>query len=162
MSKRSNKSDEQEATTGIRVIPPLIYLVGIIVGLVLEYLWKSYKLSVVFRVSVSLMLLIVSVVLIGLTLKQFKSSKTPFDVRKSASSLITDGPFQFSRNPGYIALTLLYMAFGILLSNMWVLVLVVPILLIVDIHIIRKEEANLLAVFGDHYIEYQSKVRRWF
>jgi len=149
------------ASTGIRIIPPLVYLVGCVCGLILEYLSPSIDLLLSWRLSFALPILFCSILVIVLTLKEFQSVATPFDVRKTASSLITGGPFRFSRNPGYVALTLLYLAFAVVAGSIWVLLFVIPILLVIDLRVVRKEEANLLLTFGDEYREYQSTVRRW-
>lgn len=154
-------NNDEVVPTVIRVIPPLVYLAGFVVGLLLEYLWSAIDLPQVWRLILSLPLLLGSIALIIFTLKEFETKATPFDVRKTATSLIIGGPFQFTRNPGYLALTLLYVSISVLISSIWVLVLTVPILFIIDLYVIQKEEANLLDSFGEKYSDYQSKVRRW-
>ena len=52
---------------------------------------------------------------------------------KLPSVLITDGPYRFSRNPSYASLTLLYLGIGILLNNGWILILVAPVFLVMDL-----------------------------
>jgi hypothetical protein len=77
------------------------------------------------------------------------------------SRLITDGPYRFSRNPGYVSLTMLYLGLGILLDNGWVLILVVPVLVVMDRWVIRREDRHLEARFGDDFRRYRARVRRW-
>ncbi|MCH7490605.1 MAG: hypothetical protein IID05_07905 [Gemmatimonadetes bacterium] len=62
-----------------------------------------------------------------------------FDFRK-ASVLITDGPYRFSRNPSYVSLTLLYLGVGIIPNSCWIWFLVVPVLLVMGLWVVRKEE----------------------
>ena len=157
----STPSNDKNSSTGIRVIPPLVYMAGLLIGLIMEYLWPTIDLTLGWRLGISAPVLLASVVLIILTLKYFKSASTPFDVRKTASSLIIDGPFRFSRNPGYVALTMLYLTLGVFLSSLWALLMALPILFVVDKFVVRKEEISLLSSFGDPYRDYQSKVRRW-
>ena len=57
---------------------------------------------------------IVSVLIMAPVLVRFRQSATPFDVRKAASTLITDGPYRFSRNPTYLSLTMLYLGIGLI------------------------------------------------
>ncbi len=149
------------ASTGIRIIPPLVYLAGFACGAILEYLLPTTDLLLSWRLGLALPILLCSILVIVLTLKEFKSVATPFDVRKTASTLITGGPFRFSRNPGYLALTLLYLAIAVATGSIWVLLFIIPILLVIDLQVVRKEEANLFLTFGDEYREYQSNVRRW-
>lgn len=145
----------------IRLIPPLVFGLAVLLGLSLEWLFPIVGLAWKWRIGFSVPLLIGSVWLIIWTLLQFRKADTPFDVRKEATSLITSGPFRFTRNPGYVALTLLYLSIGIMLSNLWILALLIPTLAIVDIAIVRREEINLLATFETHYQNYQHQVRRW-
>ena len=84
----------------------------------------------------------------------------PFDVRKAATTLVTDGPYRFTRNPGYLALTLIYLGLGFLFSSGWA-VLLVPTLLIMNVAVVRKEEQHLQARFGEEYLHYRATVRRW-
>jgi len=100
--------------------------------------------------------------LIAPTVMRFRKADTPFfDFRKPATTLITDGPYRYSRNPGYLALTLLYLGLGVLISSAWVCVLVVPTLLIMNVAVVRKEEQHLESQFGEEYLRYKTAVRRW-
>ena len=104
---------------------------------------------------------IVSVLIMPPVLRRFRRAATPFDVRKAASTLITDGPYRFSRNPAYQSLKLLYVGIGLFLNNGWVLILVVPVLLVMDLWVVRREEEHLEAKFGNEYRNYKAEVRRW-
>jgi len=103
----------------------------------------------------------VSGLLITAVLRRFRRAGTTFDVRKAASVLITDGPYRFSRNPSYVSLTLLYLGVGLILNNGWIWLLVVPVLLIMDVWVVRKEERHLETKFGGDYVRYKAAVRRW-
>ena len=96
-----------------------------------------------------------------LVLRRFRRAGTTFDVRKSASALITEGPYRFSRNPSYVSLTLLYLGIGILLNNGWILILVAPVFLVMDLWVVRREERHLEATFGEEFLRYKATVRRW-
>ncbi len=92
---------------------------------------------------------------------RFKRAETPFDVRKPATTLVTDGPYRYTRNPGYLALTLLYLGVGFLLGSVYVVVLVTPAILVMNVAVVRKEEEHLEARFGEEYLHYKASVRRW-
>jgi len=155
-------SDQQSmVTTGIKIIPPVLYALALAAGLVVEEFWEFRSFPWSWRIGLAFVLLAPSVALIALTLSQFSVSETPFDVRKTATTLITDGPYRYTRNPGYVALTLLYLALGSLFGSVWVWLLAVPLLIAIDHLIVQKEEASLELAFGDEYRLYRSKVRRW-
>jgi len=148
-------------STGLKLPPPVIYLTALFLGLVLNYFFPITLLPDVWRYSVGLTLMLTSGSIVPFVVTRYKKLNTPFDVRKPASTLITDGPNRYSRNPGYLALTLLYLGVGFILNNIWILSLVIPVVLIMDLWIIRSEERHLEAVFGEQYLRYKSAVRRW-
>jgi protein-S-isoprenylcysteine O-methyltransferase Ste14 len=77
------------------------------------------------------------------------------------TALVAAGPFRFSRNPLYVALTLVYVALALLTNALWVLVLIVPVLFVTHYGVVRREERYLEAKFGDAYRAYRSRVRRY-
>jgi protein-S-isoprenylcysteine O-methyltransferase Ste14 len=146
---------------GLRLPPPVLYLVGLAVGIAVDYSWPLPLLAGLTRYVVASAIVIVSVLIMPPVLVRFRRAGTPFDVRKAASTLITDGPYRFSRNPAYLSLTLVYLGVGFFLNNGWVLILVIPVLLVMDLWVVRREESHLEAKFGDEYRKYKSEVRRW-
>ncbi|MEO6145675.1 MAG: isoprenylcysteine carboxylmethyltransferase family protein [Sulfuriferula sp.] len=80
---------------------------------------------------------------------------------KPSEALTTSGPFRFSRNPAYVAMTGLYMALCFIGNAGWPLILLGPLLLIMYWGVIRKEENYLSEKFGQSYLVYKSEVRRW-
>ena len=146
---------------GIRLPPPVIYLAALLTGIVLNSLWAMSPLPGSWRYIVGSLLIVVNVLIMPPVLRRFRRAGTSFDVRKAASVLITDGPYRFSRNPSYVSLTLLYLGVGIILNNGWILLLVVPVLLVMDLWVVRKEERHLETKFGEDYLRYKAAVRRW-
>jgi len=91
-------------------------------------------------------------------LKQKGTSVKPFE---PTSVLIVDGPFRFSRNPMYLGMVLILAGIALALGTLspW---LVVPVFMWqIMRRFIVAEEAKLAAAFGNRYIEYRRKVRRW-
>jgi len=81
---------------------------------------------------------------------------------RPSTALVTGGPFRFSRNPLYVAVTALYLACAWMTRVEWALVLVIPLALIVHYGIVRREERYLEQKFGDDYRAYCTQTRRWF
>jgi len=113
------------------------------------------------QTSLAMVLVGISIIVVAWSLMHFRKSKTTLDVRKPASTLITDGVFRYSRNPIYVSLTLLYLGIGLLTNNLWIIVLVVPCIIVMNRSVIVKEERFLDAKFGAAYQQYQASVRRW-
>ena len=78
---------------------------------------------------------------------------------KRQSSLITNGPFQYSRNPIYIAIFLFGFGYFISLRSYLVFTMIIP--LVYFNSAVYKEERFLEQYFGKEYRRYKKAVRRW-
>jgi protein-S-isoprenylcysteine O-methyltransferase Ste14 len=107
-------------------------------------------------------LLLASACLGAWGLLTFKRGGTSPDPHGVASALLTTGPFRVSRNPLYLALTLLQAAFGVLLDSAWMLGMTLMLALLLDRLVIAREEVRLRAQFGEDYLAYTRRVGRWF
>ena len=144
-----------------RVPPPVLYLAGLVSGVVLNGLWPISPVRTVWGYTIASVLVLLSIGIIVPVIRRYRGAKTPFDVRKTSTTLITDGANRFSRNPGYVALTMVYFGIAIFLNNAWVMLAGVPIFIAMDRWVVPKEERHLAKVHGEEYAEYRSSVRRW-
>lgn len=103
--------------------------------------------------------------LIGLiSLFQFFRFRTTIDPRtpSKASKLVTGGLYQYSRNPMYLALLLLLLAWGLYLGNAFNTLLAAGFVYYMNFFQILPEEEILARKFGNAYHKYCVMVRRWF
>ncbi|MGH0032290.1 MAG: methyltransferase family protein [Myxococcota bacterium] len=84
--------------------------------------------------------------------------KSPFS---PTTTLVTDGLYARSRNPAYVSLTVVYVGLALLLDNPWMLAFLLPVLVLMHYGVILREEHYLALKFGEEYVDYQAKVRRW-
>ena len=75
--------------------------------------------------------------------------------------IVREGPFAHTRNPIYLSFALFDLGVALLMNNLWIILVLVPLMLYVDRGIIRREERYLERQFGDEYLEYKRSVRRW-
>jgi protein-S-isoprenylcysteine O-methyltransferase Ste14 len=73
----------------------------------------------------------------------------------------TGGPYRFSRNPLYVALTLLYFALTLAGNTWWSLLVSVPLGCALHFGIVLREERYLEEKFGEQYRSYRRQVRRY-
>jgi len=85
---------------------------------------------------------------------------TPIDFNKPATAIITGGPFRFTRNPLYLSLLMLYAGIAILVNSLWLLPFLIGMLALFN-GIAKREEEYLEEAFGEDYIDYRKRVRRW-
>ncbi len=152
---------EASSGPGIRTPPTFIYVAALAIGFGLNYLWPVSPLSGSSRYVIGSVVILVSGLIISIVLRCFRRAGTTFDVRQPASVLITEGPYRFSRNPAYVSLTLLYLGIGIFLNYGWILILVAPVFLVMNLWVVRREERHLEAKFGEEFLRYKAAVRRW-
>jgi protein-S-isoprenylcysteine O-methyltransferase Ste14 len=91
----------------------------------------------------------------------FRQARTTIVPNRPASTLVTRGPFRFSRNPMYVALSLMYLGAAVLVNSVWPLLLLPLVIAVLQTTVIRLEERYLEATFGRAYEEYRGRVRRW-
>ena len=80
---------------------------------------------------------------------------------KPVSNLVQDGPFRYSRNPGYLSLAMIYAGIAILRNALWAILLLPFLLLVTQRELIEREERYLERTFGEEYLAYKRRVRRW-
>ena len=115
------------------------------------------------RTGVALLLFMAAGVFGFRALRAFRRAGTTIDPVRidRAASLVTGGVYRITRNPMYVALTLLLSAWATWLGGAWVWAGPVLLVLWLDRFQIRPEERAMTARFGDAYRSYQSQVRRW-
>ena len=80
---------------------------------------------------------------------------------QATSSVVCSGAYRVSRNPMYLGLLLLLVAWAIFLSSAWAMVGPLAFVFYMNRFQIAPEERVLSAMFGKDYSDYQSRVRRW-
>lgn len=95
------------------------------------------------------------------TVQMFRRAGTHVAPGQPATALVTAGPYRFTRNPIYIGFVLVFFGLSIVLTSVWILLLLAPVLLILQRGVVLREEAYLEEKFGDAYRAYAAKVPRW-
>ena len=142
--------------------PPKIYLSAMLIGLAIHLVVEE---SVLQFNSLSLVpgLFLFLISTFGArwsftTMKKVSTTASPY---KKSDKLIVSGPFQYSRNPIYLAMTTMYVGGALIIGSIWVLLMLVPLLILMHWGVIFREEEYLSLQFGDAYSAYKSNVRRW-
>lgn len=143
--------------------PPLLFLVCLIAGAVLQYIKPvpigpyAFGLGMV----VGLLLLLAATGIAAAALREMKQHGTTVEPGGEPTYLVTTGPFRFTRNPLYVSLLTIVVAIAVMMNTVWLLVAAVVLLLLLDRLVVRREEAVMNRRFPDAYAIYKSRVRRW-
>ncbi len=144
-----------------KVIPPVYGLASIGIMLALHNLIPiRLIITEAWRwLGVLLMALALTVVLV--VSQMFKRRGTTIRPGQKSSTLVTEGPFRFSRNPIYLGMVIFLAGLAIYLGSITPWVLVPVFGLTIQTVFIRMEEGMLEEEFGQAYREYRRRVRRW-
>ena len=148
---------------GVYIPPPLFYVLIFLIALFIQ---KKVPLKdSVFHLQITkiagISLFVISLFFLITSLRKFFQSKNTLILIKPASSLQTNGIYNISRNPMYVGLSIVYLGITCFIGNWWNIILFPLLLLILQEYIINREEKYLIRRFGQAYLDYKSKVRRW-
>lgn len=146
---------------GVRVPPPLIYATTFAIGWLLHLAAPRAILPRGEAYVAAGVLTTAWLLLTAWTMTCFRRHRTSVIPVKPTTALIIRGPFNFTRNPLYLGLVLLYAGAAFWLDALWPLMLVLPLIAVIQSCAIAREERYLQRVFGDEYRDYCRRVRRW-
>ncbi|SDF35745.1 methyltransferase family protein [Cellulophaga baltica] len=95
---------------------------------------------------------------------QFVRKQTTVDPTKpeTVSKLVINGLYRFTRNPMYLGLLLVLLAWGVYLGNAFNTLIAAGFVSYMNKFQIQPEEEALAKTFGSEYAAYLKDVRRWF
>jgi protein-S-isoprenylcysteine O-methyltransferase Ste14 len=152
--------DEQD-NPGIRVPPPPVYLLALLLGLLLNRRAHAPFLPRKVARVLGWPLVGGGMALAAWFVRTMRGANTTIRIDKPVSSLVQDGPFRYSRNPGYLSLTMLYSGIAVLRNALWAILFLPLVLYVIQREVIEREERYLERTFGEEYLDYKRRVRRW-
>jgi protein-S-isoprenylcysteine O-methyltransferase Ste14 len=146
---------------GVPIAPPLLFVLPILASIPLEWFFptsfaQGYVrwICATFLVAFGVALTVVGFV----TQRRAGTDPIPF---KPTTRIVSHGLYRFSRNPMYIGFAFCTLGLAILVDSEWML-LAVPIgLALTDLLVVVREERYLEKKFGEEYVAYKGRVRRW-
>jgi protein-S-isoprenylcysteine O-methyltransferase Ste14 len=147
----------------VRFPPPLVFLVLIALGVILQRTIRPVEVPLGFglRVVAGSLLAFWGVVMVSLARKWFTRTGQNPAPWKPSPELIVKGIYRYTRNPMYVGVTLFQFGLGIALGNAWVALLASAGLVFIHFFAVRPEEAYLAEKFGESYRSYRATVRRY-
>jgi protein-S-isoprenylcysteine O-methyltransferase Ste14 len=148
---------------GVIALPPFIFIGFLVAATVLEAVvplpvMGAHALA---RYLAGAVLAACGFVLIGMGTRRFVAAGTNIPPNLPTTALVVDGIYGRTRNPLYLGATLVYLGLSVAAGSLWAIVLVVPLLWVINVGVIAREERYLERKFGDAYRAYKGRVRRW-
>lgn len=147
---------------GVRIPPPFIYAVPLIVAWLLRGRWPlPFSTTTVGLPTLGRSLIILGVVCALPAFIAFLAVKTSFVPIRPSSHLVTTGIYRRTRNPMYLGFAIAYVGVAVLLWTWWSVLFLPFVIWAMNDYVIAREERYLDSRFGEAYREYRRKVRRW-
>lgn len=155
-----NLQDNQD-NPGVIAPPPLIFAGPLAIGLLLHRFFPKKFLPRWIGITLGGMGIISGIMLIRGGFREMLSVKTNVNPTLPSTTIVTEGPYRYTRNPLYLGLTLMYVGITFLANALWAILLLPVVLLVMVYGVIKREEQYLERKFGEQYLSYKARVRRW-
>ena len=156
-SQRSESSDH----AGVAFHPPLLLMLALLVGFgarwIIPFEWMPGALSVFIGPAVTAG----SFGLFLWAVYTMRAGDASIPTSQPTNAIVSRGPYRFSRNPIYVGMVLLQAGVGIWANSLWFLGLAAISAMLLSWGVISREEQYLERKFGEEYLAYKARVRRW-
>ncbi len=146
---------------GVAFHPPLLLLLAIIVGFFGRWILPLSVLPSALVRAAGPVFTVASFCLFSWAVYTLRSGGASIPTNKPTDVIVAQGPYRFSRNPIYLGMVLLQLGLGVWANSLWFLVLAMVSALLLTWGVISREERYLERRFGDGYLVYRARVRRW-
>lgn len=141
--------------------PPALYGGTLALGLLLSFMFPINFLPRPLAFTLGASLIICAGLIVVSAFRAMSLARTAVDPSQPTTAIVSDGAFGFTRNPIYLALTLLYVGIALLFNALWALLLLLPLMVVMQRGVVEREERYLERKFGEEYRRYKARVRRW-
>ena len=147
----------------LKVPPPLVALALALAMWALSRLTPIFGVDVALRIAVALAIALVGGAFSAAGITAFRRAQTTLNPMKpeTASSLVTSGVYRVTRNPMYVGLLFVLVGWAAFLCAPWALAGPVVFVAYITRFQIAPEERALMSAFGEEYVSYKARVRRW-
>jgi protein-S-isoprenylcysteine O-methyltransferase Ste14 len=162
MQKGSWEFQPSTGPSNVIASPTVIFAGVLVLGFGLDMIWPVAFLPEGWGLPLGLIVIFAAVNIKFFAVREMVRVKTNLNIRRPANDIAISGVYSVSRNPLYIGMILLNIAIGCIVNSSWIFLLSAVLAAILQKGVIEPEEAYLEQKFGDKYLRYKAKVRRWF
>ncbi len=148
-------------TAGVIAPPPIIFLIGISAGGLLNLWWPLPFVADGWRWVVTAGLVAAGLGLGFMALGALHHAQTSADPFEPSTALVMTGPYRYSRNPIYLGFVLISLGAACGLNSLWIILFLPLVIGVLHFGVIVREELYLEGKFGETYSRYKAGVRRW-
>lgn len=158
-----SESEAGTADTGgtLKIYPPALAGILLVGGLLLHLISRQHRHIVYLHQLLGLLLVAGGVGLMFYAAALFAARDTTKNPYGEPSVFVLKAPYTFTRNPMYLGLTTVLLGFAVFFGSPLMLLAPILFVLVIDRAVIPREENTLERLFGQHYLDYKTRVRRW-
>lgn len=147
-----------------RIPPPIVLLVSLIIMKLLAEIGSVMDIDFKLRLLLSSPIVLIGLAFMFAGVLRFRRAETTVNPLSpdQASDLVVEGVYRLSRNPMYLGMALIAIAWAIFLASPWSAFGVIGFVLFINRFQITPEERAMDKLFGAQYAQYKANVRRWF
>lgn len=154
-------SDDSDHSNAL-IRPPIAWALAFVVGLALDWLYPlPFLPDALPRVWAGAAIFAAGLGLAIWAIVTMLKAGTQVPTNRPTTAIVTEGPYHYTRNPIYTGMFLGQIGFALGFNSLWLLGTLLPFYLVIRYGVIAREEAYLERKFGDRYVTYKSRVRRW-
>lgn len=164
MNENEPLRDDAEETpdnAGVRVPPPLIFLVFLLLGMWVDSPWVGGRLANIWLMLAGVPLAALGFGLVLTGARGHKKAGSNVEPWKPTTAIITTGLYGFSRNPIYLGMALAHAGIALAGGSLAALGGLAVCVMLVQTYVIAREERYLENKFGQEYRDYKRRVRCW-
>ena len=143
------------------VLPPTYLWAAMILMVALHFLFPAVRLIRFPWQLIGLLPLVLGAALNVIADNAFRDAKTAVKPFQESAALVTTGAYRFSRHPMYLGFVLILLGLAVLLGSLTPFVVVPPFALLMERVFIVFEEGMLAQKFGQAWLDYKQRTRRW-
>ena len=141
--------------------PPLVYLGSIAISVILHVAWPTSLLPHGVSPHVGAPVVLLAIGLFLFAVRTFRAAGTPVPGNRPTTTIVRTGPYRFSRNPIYLAFSLLQLGIALWVNSLWLVLTLLAAVAVMSLVVIPREERYLEARFPAEYSPYKASVGRW-
>jgi protein-S-isoprenylcysteine O-methyltransferase Ste14 len=150
-------------TAGVAIRPPLAWGLAVVVGVLLDLVWPLPFLPAQPASGwFGAMVFVLALGLFAWSIATMTRAGSNVPTNLPTIAIVEEGPYRFTRNPIYLAMVLALLGLAMALDDLWLALVAIPFALVIQYGVVAREEVYLERKFGDVYLSYRSRVRRWF
>ena len=140
--------------------PPTFLLICLLLEVGLHFVLPVFSIPWIFR-PVGLVFVFFGILVNLRADRLFTRGKTTVKPDGTPTAMVTSGPFRYSRHPMYLGFVLILIGVAIMLGSVSALFIPVLMFILLEFIYIPQEEKRMEECFGQEYLEYKKRVRRW-